>query len=135
MAYFHKPGATDQNDNGHGDGSHRKREFSIHAGWGHQDVSPQYQQVGLLALTILPASLIRCDGIFLLQAVPNVDMGLQTAIEVVDAQAGVDDSDHNQDDSDDGEEGTELSSNLTQVPSRMMIDWSPRWGKKGCFYK
>lgn len=35
-------------------------------------VSPQYQQDGLLALTILPASLIRCDGIFLLQAVPNV---------------------------------------------------------------
>lgn len=32
-------------------------------------------------------------------------MGLQTAVEVVDAQAGVNDSDHNQGDGDDGEEG------------------------------
>jgi hypothetical protein len=31
-------------------------------------------------------------------------------LEVVDAQAGVDDSDHNQDDSDDGEEGHRWSS-------------------------
>lgn len=37
-------------------------------------------------------------------------MGLQTAVEVVGAQAGVDDSDHNQDDGDDGEEGHRWSS-------------------------
>lgn len=33
----HKPGATDQNENGHGDGSHSKRKFDIHAGRGDQD--------------------------------------------------------------------------------------------------
>lgn len=33
----HKPGATDQNDNGHGDGSHRKRKFNVHASRGDQD--------------------------------------------------------------------------------------------------
>ena len=33
----HKPGATDQNKNGHGDGSHSKRKFNIHAGRGDQD--------------------------------------------------------------------------------------------------
>lgn len=33
----HKPGATDQNDNGHRDGSHGKRKFSVHGGRGDQN--------------------------------------------------------------------------------------------------
>lgn len=48
--------------------------------------------------------------LFCLLVLLLVDMGLQTAVEVVGAQAGVDNRDHNQNNSNDGEEGHRWSS-------------------------
>lgn len=44
-------------------------------------------------------------GLLLLLVLLLVDVGLQAAVEVVDAQAGVDDSHRDQDESNDSEEG------------------------------